>query len=195
MAFRESCLLMCMCTHIHTHTPHYKRAASKPSLGNLHWHQWALLTHLRSLADLRDTFLSRSLPVLAMVAQPGPIGWLYDSSTLSLALPGHRCIHTHAQRKKKKEKRCWCYQASIWKIRNCWFCVYCWCCLRSSKQNTCSPVGASASLAAHNDVEDFVFMTVQRDVHLSPCFLHDIMGRIRLNSLPSPPTDVDSSGV
>lgn len=39
--------------------------------------------------------MSKSLPVLAMVTQPGPTGWCYDSVILSLALPGR--THTHAE--------------------------------------------------------------------------------------------------
>lgn len=130
----------------------------------------------------RRFLVSRSLPVLAMVAQPGPRGWWCDSVTLSLALPGQGHIHTHMNKEKgegkKKKKRCWCYLTRFWKKRNCWFCVCCWCCLKSGKQNTCSPLGTSTSLAAHNDVEHFVFMAVQCDLLLSPCFLCDSLGWI-----------------
>lgn len=36
--------------------------------------------------------MSKSLPVLAVITQPGPVGWWCDSGVLSLALPG--CAHT-----------------------------------------------------------------------------------------------------
>lgn len=36
--------------------------------------------------------MSKSLPVLAVVTQPAPVGWWCDSGVLSLALPG--CART-----------------------------------------------------------------------------------------------------
>lgn len=104
----------------------------------------------------------------------------------------------HKEKSQKREKK---GVGVTWpgfekkKKRNCWFHVCCRWCLNQAKRITCSPVGTSASLAAHSDVEHFVSMAVQRDVVLSSCLRCGTVGWILLNSLPSPRTDVESSGV
>lgn len=91
--------------------------------------------------------MSKSLPVLAMVTQPGPTGWCYDSVILSLALPGR--THTHTQKvlllsgQDMKNVK-WLVSLLLLMLAIC---------LKPHKQNTCSRVGKSASLATHGDVD------------------------------------------
>ena len=122
-----------------------------------------------------------------MVTQPGPIGWCYDSVILSLALPG--CTNT------KKALVLLGQDLKNVKLLISLLLLMLAICLKPGKQNTCSLVGTSASLAARDDVEHFVFMTARCDVLLSPCLLLGIVGWILLDSLPSVPADVEISGV
>lgn len=121
--------------------------------------------------------MSKSRPVLAMVTQPGPTGWCYDSVILSLALPG--CTHTQkvlllSGQDMKNVK--WLVSLLLLMLAIC---------LKPHKQNTCNRVGKSASLATHDDVEHFVFVTARCDALLSPCLLFGTAGWILLDSVPS----------
>lgn len=136
----------------------------------------------------RHFLVSKSLPVLAMVTQPGSIGWCYDSVILTLALPRH--THTHTQKALVllgQDLKNMKLLVSLLLMLD----IY----LKPGKQNTCSLGNTGASLAKHDDdVERFVCIAAYCGALLAPCLLLGIVGWILLKSLPSVLANVEISG-
>lgn len=96
--------------------------------------------------------MSKSVPVLAMVTQPGPVGWCYDSVILSLALPGH----THTCKKNVGITRPGLEKCEIGGFTSVADAGH----LFKTGQSTYSLIGTSASLAVRDDVEHCVYDSV-----------------------------------